>query len=109
MQPPKAAASSLPSGLTYRKVDYWGRRGYLNIGAPGSGRRREYPEVELQVATWMYRLTEAGLEVVRAAELARDIVTKGRQTVELGPGLVLAVVPLPELATVDASAVVSTG
>lgn len=60
-------------GLTYRRLDYWTRVGYLRPDrpTPGSGYARGWSEEELRVAAAIFRLTESGLTVAQAAPLAR--------------------------------------
>lgn len=60
-------------GLTYRRLDYWTRVGYLRPErpTPGSGYARGWSEEELRVAAAIFRLTESGLSVAQAAPLAR--------------------------------------
>lgn len=82
------ADSPLDEGLTYRRLDYWSRQGYLKPEnpTPGSGSWRRWPESERVVARMMVRLTEAGLSVAAAHEVAR---AGGR--LELAPGVVVEV------------------
>ena len=65
----------LPEGVSYRNLDYWTRQGWLrpeNGATPGSGRSREWPESELEIARRMARLTAAGITASVAAEFARE-------------------------------------
>lgn len=82
------ADSPLDEGLTYRRLDYWSRQGYLKPEnpTPGSGSWRVWPESERSVARMMIRLTDAGLTVAAAHEVAR---AGGR--LELAPGVVVEV------------------
>lgn len=81
------------TGLTYRKLDYWTRRGYVNAGesSPGSGHRRTWPPEELRIAALMGRLTDAGLSPDVAAFAARFAVATGKPTVHIGPDLALTI------------------
>ncbi len=51
-------------GITYKKVDYWTRQGYLQTWlsdpTPGSGSRRQYADAEMDVARLMKFLSEHG-------------------------------------------------
>lgn len=78
----------LRAGLTYRQVDTWTTNGYLRptTANPGSGRQRQYPASEVDVARTMARLAAAGLTVKAAHTVAR-----GERT--LAPGVVVLVVP----------------
>ncbi len=61
-------------GLTYRQVDYWATKGYLqpeNGPNPGTGSSRQFPYSELRIARLMVQLTDAGIEPATAARLAR--------------------------------------
>jgi len=61
-------------GATPRQLDFWIRMGYLlpDQPAPGSGRSREWPESEIQVAQLMARLVAGGFVPAAAAEHARS-------------------------------------
>lgn len=51
-------------GLTYRQLDFWVRKGYLNPAnarAGGKGTDRMFPPSEVMVAAEMARLVSAGL------------------------------------------------
>lgn len=61
-------------GLTYRQVDWWATKGWLqpeNGANPGTGSSRRFPHSELRVARLMVALTDAGIEPATAARLAR--------------------------------------
>jgi MerR HTH family regulatory protein len=71
------------TGISYRQLDVWCRRGYLdpeNVtkdgkwpvepGVPGWGRR--FPQAELDIARTMARLVLLGVTAQRAAAVARD-------------------------------------
>ena len=75
-------------GLTYRQLDYWTVRGYLQVlghPSPGTGRYRRWPVAELGIASLILRLIKSGLELAMAARVARD----GRH--ELAPGIRLSI------------------
>ena len=61
--------------LTYRRVDYWTRLGYLRVLGdepnPGSGFTRRWPISEYRIACRMAKLIDAGFILAAAAELAR--------------------------------------
>lgn len=63
----------LPTGLTYRQLDYWARSGYLRPDGnnQGTGRFRTWPSSELEIAARMVRLIDLGFVVATAARLAR--------------------------------------
>jgi hypothetical protein len=65
--------------ITYRKVDFWTRCGYLQPAAvsPGSGYQRVYPVTEVTVALLIQQLTDAGLLAGHAAPRARELATTG--------------------------------
>jgi hypothetical protein len=75
--------------LTYRKLDWWVRCGYLRpvastrpglAATPGSGYQRLFTPEEAAVAVLMARLVRAGLTTTAALAAAR-----GQR--ELGPGI----------------------
>lgn len=88
----------LEAGVSYRRLDYWTRLGYLQAvnATPGSGGKRVYPEAELGIAVAIMRLVDkAGIELNRAVSIAR-----GQRPVEgswevhvLAPGLRLIATP----------------
>lgn len=67
------------AGITYRQFDYWVRRGYLKVHSEGfgSGYPREVTLREVEVARLMGELTAAGIDVVAAHRLAREIRATG--------------------------------
>lgn len=83
-------------GVSYRRLDYWARCGYLRPygqGA-GSGRRRRWSERELRVAALIVRLADAGMTLPVAAQIARAAVKADKPThyEHLGDGVYLSVV-----------------
>jgi hypothetical protein len=76
-------------GVTYRRLDYWARRGYLRPerDSRSSGIPRRWPAAEVEVARRMARLTGSGIAVERAAVFARYSWPAG----EIAPGVTLAV------------------
>lgn len=79
-------------GVTYRQLDYWVRTGRIRCDepTPGSGARRVWPPGELEVASRMARLLDAGLSLNAAARVAREPDAE----VELAPGVVVRVAAL---------------
>lgn len=66
---------TLPTGVTYRQLDYWTRLGLLkpeNGTTPGSGRPRDWSTFELRVAEIIAELRALGFELPSAARLARQ-------------------------------------
>lgn len=60
-------------GITYRRLDYWTRVGYLLADNPdcGSGTRRTYPPGEYTAVQVIARLVNAGLTPQAAAKATR--------------------------------------
>lgn len=79
-------ASDLP-GISYRQLDYWCRQGYLKAATGGTGQRRTWSSAELSIAQRMALLVRAGMVAESAAQVARDTITAGIDTVTLLPGL----------------------
>ena len=64
------------TGLTYRQVDYWVRRGVLATAvrrAPGSGYERPFDEDEVRVATVLGSLRTIGAPVDVLSEVAEQL------------------------------------
>lgn len=61
------------TGITYRQLDHWTRRGWLHPDHPlkGCGSRREWTNNEIEVAARMAQLVKAGLTPKTAADVAR--------------------------------------
>jgi hypothetical protein len=80
------------AGITYRQADHWTRHGHLHADppAPGSGFARTYTETEVQVASLIRRLTEAGFTFDTATGRARAIHAHG-WTVIQQPGLTITI------------------
>jgi hypothetical protein len=86
------------SGLSYRRLDYWTRCGYLKAAQDGhgSGYKRLWPDAELGIAVAIMRLVDqAGIELTRAVSIARDRrPSEGSWEVHvLAPGLRLVASP----------------
>ena len=77
------------TGVTYRQLDHWTRRGYLKPqhDKGGSGVPRDWPGKEIRVAATIGRLTRAGVDVSVAARIARDHVTLDQREFTLAPGI----------------------
>ena len=74
------------SGITYRKIDYWTRVGYLVTESqldPGSGYQRTYRTTEVPIANMIEALTRGGVGAATAHKMARDFAATG-QTVLAG-------------------------
>lgn len=67
------------TGITYRKIDFWTRCGYLQpiANTPGSGYQRVYPASEITVALLTQQLIDGGLLAGHAAPRARELATTG--------------------------------
>lgn len=61
------------SGISYRQLDTWTRKGYLEAegAGGGSGRAREWSMDELVIARRIKTLLAAGFVLAVAADLAR--------------------------------------
>lgn len=81
--------SPVADGLTYRQLDYWTRCGILHpdVATPGTGQVRRWTDEERAVAVRILALTRAGIELRKAASIARQ--TPGE--VQIGPGITLHV------------------
>lgn len=68
---PSARAVQL-TGATYRQLDHWAMRGWLQpLGAGGQGNPRRWPPHEVRAARIMVRLVDAGFMPDVAATVAR--------------------------------------
>ena len=76
-------------GVSYRKLDYWIRRGYLLAVMEGSGYVREVDPTEEDIARLMVRLIGCGLSVEAAAIAARRMIYDGLNTTTLPGGVIL--------------------
>lgn len=84
------------TGVTYRQIDYWIRRGWLHPEHAGGsgGEPRRWSTTERAVAKLMARLVAAGVTPERAATLARRAVRNSEDDtalIDLGPGLGLLI------------------
>jgi len=92
----KTSAASRAAGLSFRQLDYWTTLGHLrpvNDTNPGSGRRRQWTDRELEVARVMWALRLAGLDLPTAAAAARKACA-GKTVIELARGVYLSI-PAP--------------
>jgi hypothetical protein len=66
------------AGVTYRCLDHWTRRGYLDDVRPedarGSGRPRTYSAAELDTVRLVKHLLEAGFVLPTAFAIARRVI-----------------------------------
>lgn len=87
--PPGFVGSFAFEGIvSYRKLHYWTRTGYLKAsGGDGPGVRRLWPDSEPRVAIAMTRLCAVGLSLAEAASIAR----RGPCTAAVGAGIRLTV------------------
>lgn len=62
------------AGLTYRQVDHWCKRGYLQPvrRGTGSGYPRRWPPVEITIGLRIVELVEEGFRLDVAARRARE-------------------------------------
>lgn len=60
---------------SYRQLDYWTRKGYLQVQGGGIGVQRDWPAKEVKIASLMKLLIDGGFEVDSAAAIARKFVT----------------------------------
>ena len=60
--------------LSYRKLDYWTRKGFIQADnpAPGSGYTRTWPADEVACAVTMSELVAAGIPPATACRAARN-------------------------------------
>jgi DNA-binding transcriptional MerR regulator len=77
------------TGLTYRPLDYWIRRGLIRVpdATPGSGNYRQVPASEVLVVRRIALLCRAGMALDEAAHIARTTVEHGVRAVDLPGGL----------------------
>lgn len=66
--------------ISYRRIDYWCRRGYLHPedDGLGSGNYRRWPEMEIEVARKMAVLIDGGFTPAAAARIARSTLEASR-------------------------------
>ena len=72
------------AGISYRQLDYWVRKGFLQPapGPEGSGRPRRWTAGEIELARTMGRLIRAGLPL----ETAHKVALSGERC-EIAPGV----------------------
>ena len=80
------------SGLTYQRVDFYSRAGYLrpiDEARPGSGYQRRFTDTECRIARLLKQLLDLGLTVAAAVSVAREHVEAGRPLVVGEDGFLL--------------------
>jgi hypothetical protein len=79
------------TGLTYRQLDHWTRTGLIHAAAEpgGSGKPRQWPFDEMDVARLAAHLIAAGFNTSAAIYIARQGI--GGASIELAPGIVLKI------------------
>jgi hypothetical protein len=58
-------------GATYRQLNHWVQKGYLDVPGHGSGNVRDWPREEIRVARVMARLAAVGIPPALAVKVAR--------------------------------------
>jgi hypothetical protein len=81
------------AGLTRRQLDYWCQRGLLRC--PIVNKRRMWPHGEIRTALLLQKLSDAGLSLERAGEVARATIS-GEAQHSLAPGVLLIVTEAAE-------------
>lgn len=66
------------AGLARHRADHWARVGYLKVPLGPDG-RKAWTDVEVRVAALMAKLIDVGFEAAKAAKIAREVVTTGRE------------------------------
>jgi DNA-binding transcriptional MerR regulator len=87
------------TGLTFRQLDYWARKRHVHpqtIGGTGNG--RDWPDKEVLVAELIGRIMAAGVELDRAAIVARRMAEVRREPhmnvrIKIGSGIWLTIGP----------------
>lgn len=83
----------LDTGVTYRQIDHWVRKGYLQVEPRGTGRPRDWPADEVSVARLMAWLTQAGMAAYNAAAVARLLVRGGARCADLTAHVTVVITP----------------
>ena len=85
----------LPEGVTYRRLHYWTKMGYLPAEGltPGTGHLREWTPARMRMLRLMGQLRMAGLEAPQAGKIATEAAGKvtGQISVEISPGVTVNV------------------
>jgi DNA-binding transcriptional MerR regulator len=84
------------TGATYRQLDYWSRDGRILrpfASGRGTGRPREWPAEDVEVARCITVLTRAGFALDVAARVARERDEDGRARVQLSEHVRVVVEP----------------
>ena len=84
------------TGLTYRQLDHWTRRGYLRTANSESDKRqvRLWFYQERDVATLMVRLSNAGFTTKKAHRIARAALgapRNGRASIRIADDVVVTI------------------
>lgn len=58
------------AGISYRQLDHWIRRGYVDVAGEGSGSRREWTPEKVRRAVRIAVLVRAGYRLDAAADMA---------------------------------------
>jgi DNA-binding transcriptional MerR regulator len=94
---PKFTPAALEeAGVNRRRLHHWHALGHLRAPLAVQGNRRVWNAEELRVALLMARLVDAGVDLTRAAQFAREVVTKGRTSFSIAQGLSLQIRELEE-------------
>lgn len=67
------------AGISYRQLDYWVRHKIITPerAASGSGSSRRFTRDQVELATWIGRLTRAGFDLRLARETAVNLIEDG--------------------------------
>lgn len=77
------------TGATYRQLDHWARKGYLNIDQEvATGIPRDWPMEEVRVAEIVVKFINAGMNLNAAFTYARQILGS-REDIILADGLLI--------------------
>lgn len=71
------------TGITYRRLDYWVRKGLITpetgSGGQNRGKDRVWSERDIQIATLLAKIADSGVTVEVAAKVARLIVDNPKE------------------------------
>ena len=85
----------LPEGVTYRRLHYWTKMGYLPDEGltPGTGHPRKWTPARLRMLRLMGKLRLAGIEAPQAGMIATEMGAQvtGDLVVEISPGVTVRV------------------
>jgi hypothetical protein len=77
------------AGISYRQLDYWSRRGFIETKHPGYGRHRQWDPAEVERTVMLARLVHAGLDPEWAVRWVPPLLSGGYA--HPAPGLLLSV------------------